>query len=67
LPAYLLTFSCKTRGLRPSCSAKRGAAFGALLAEEVIEDVGHTHWTFTMPKMLAGAAALAIAAWPGRA
>ena len=26
--------------------------FGALLAEEVIEDVGHTHWTFTMPKML---------------
>jgi ribosomal protein S27E len=49
---YLLASSCKTRGLCPSCSAKRGAGFGALLAEEVIEDVGHTHWTFTMAKML---------------
>ena len=37
----------------PSCSAKRGAAVGALLAEEVIEDVGHTHWTFTMPRCCA--------------
>jgi hypothetical protein len=45
-------FSCKGRGLCPSCAAKRGAAFGAFLAEEVVEEVGHTHWIFTIPKML---------------
>jgi hypothetical protein len=49
---YLVAFSCKGRGLCPSCAAKRGAAFGAFLAGEVVEDVGHTHWTFTVPKML---------------
>jgi hypothetical protein len=49
---YLVAFSCKGRGLCPSCAAKRGAAFGAFLAEEVVEEVGHTHWIFTIPKML---------------
>ena len=36
----------------PSCAAKRGALFGALLAEKVLEPVGHHLWTFTIPKML---------------
>jgi hypothetical protein len=49
---YLVAFSCKGRGLCPSCAAKRGAAFGAFLAEEVAAEVGHTHWVFTIPKML---------------
>ena len=49
---YLLAFSCKTRDLCPSCAAKRGAATAALLAEEVLEDVGHAQWVFVMPKML---------------
>jgi hypothetical protein len=49
---YLVAFSCKGRGLCPSCGAKRGAAFGAFLADEVVEEVGHTHWVFTIPKML---------------
>ena len=31
----LLTFSCRTRQLCPSCGAKRGAIFGAFLREEV--------------------------------
>ena len=39
-------------GLCPSCAAKRGALFGALLGEEVLADVGHLLWTFTIPKML---------------
>ncbi len=38
---FLLGFSCTRRGLRPSCSAKSGAIFGALLREEVLEEVGH--------------------------
>jgi hypothetical protein len=49
---YLLAFSCSRRGFCPSCAAKRGAMFGALLREEVIEEVGHCLWTFTVPKLL---------------
>ena len=49
---YLLAFSCKERGLCPSCSAKRAAAFAAFLSDEVLQEVGHAHWVFTVPKML---------------
>lgn len=49
---YLLAFSCKTRDLCPSCAAKRGAATAALLAEDVLEQVGHAQWVFVIPKML---------------
>ncbi len=48
----LVAFSCKQRGLCPSCSAKRGAELGAFLIEHVKEDVGHAQWVFTIPKML---------------
>ena len=37
----LLTFSCRTRQLCPSCGAKRGVIFGAFLREEVVEPVEH--------------------------
>jgi len=49
---YLLAFSCKTRELCPSCAAKRSVATAALLAEEVLADVGHSQWVFVIPKML---------------
>jgi len=48
----LLTLSCKQRGVCPSCDAKRAAAFAAFLKDELLENVGHTMWTFTLPKML---------------
>ena len=48
----LVAFSCKGRGLCPSCGAKRGAATAARLCEEVLEAVGHAQWVFTVPKML---------------
>jgi len=48
----LLTFSCRTRQMCPSCGAKRGAIFGAFLREEVVEDVGHCQWVFTIPKII---------------
>ena len=48
----LLSFSCKQRGLCPSCDAKRAAAFAAFLQDELLEKVGHSMWTFTVPKML---------------
>ncbi len=47
-----LTLSCKQRGLCPSCDAKRAAAFAAFLKDELLENVGHCLWTFTLPKML---------------
>jgi hypothetical protein len=49
---YPLAFSCKTRDLCPSCAAKRSAATAALLAEDVLEEVGHAQWVFVIPKML---------------
>ena len=48
----LLTLSCKQRGICPSCDAKRAAAFAAFLKDELLENVGHSLWTFTLPKML---------------
>jgi len=48
----LLTLSCKQRGICPSCDAKRAAAFAAFLKDELLENVCHSLWTFTIPKML---------------
>jgi len=47
-----VAFSCKGRGLCPSCGAKRAAELAAFLIDEVVEDVGHAQWVFTIPKML---------------
>jgi hypothetical protein len=49
---FLLAFSCSRRGFCPSCAAKRAATFGALLREEILEEVPHAMWTFTIPKLL---------------
>ena len=49
---YLLAFSCSRRGFCPSCAAKRGAIFGGFLQGEILEEVGHCMWTFTIPKLL---------------
>ena len=49
---FLVAFSCKGRGLCPSCGAKRAAEVAAFLMDEVVEDVGHAQWVFTIPKML---------------
>ena len=49
---FLVAFSCKGRGLCPSCGAKRAAELAAFLADEIVEDVGHAQWVFTVPKML---------------
>ena len=49
---HLLAFSCKTRGLCPSCSAKRATALAAFLETEVLADVSHAQWVFSVPRML---------------
>jgi len=49
---YLVATSCQKRGFCPSCGSKRAAAFAAFLADEVLEEVGHAMWTFSLPKMI---------------
>jgi hypothetical protein len=49
---FLVATSCQKRGFCPSCGAKRAAAFAAFLADEVLEQVGHAMWTFSLPKMI---------------
>jgi len=49
---FLVAFSCKGRGLCPSCGAKRAAIFSQLLHNKILADVAHAQWVFTLPKML---------------
>ena len=51
---HLLAFSCRTRGLCPSCQAKRSAVFAEWLVGEVLLGVPHRHVVFTIPKALRG-------------
>ncbi len=51
---HLLAFSCRQRGICPSCQAKRSAIFAEWLVEEVLLDVAHRHVVFTIPKALRG-------------
>ncbi len=48
----LLLFSCRQRNICPLCDGKRAAVFAAFLHHEVFEDVPHSRWVFTIPKML---------------
>jgi hypothetical protein len=49
---FLVAFSCKGRGLCPSCGAKRAAIFSELLQNQILADVPHAQWVFSIPKML---------------
>jgi len=49
---YLLPFSCKRRHFCPSCHARRVVEFGEFLVDQVLSDVPHRQWVFTLPKML---------------
>jgi hypothetical protein len=49
---FLVAFSCKGRGLCPSCGAKRAAIFSELLQSQILADVPHAQWVFSLPKML---------------
>ena len=49
---YLLAFSCKQRCLCPSCHAKRQAAFGTFVTEEILESVPHRHVVISLPRRL---------------
>ena len=50
--SLLIAFSCKRRGVCPSCGAKRAVKFAEHIYSEVLEDVPHRHTVFTIPKRL---------------
>ena len=49
---FHVAFSCRCRGLCPSCSAKRAAIFSEMLEHQILADVPHAQWVFSIPKML---------------
>ena len=52
LCVHLLPFSCKCRHFCPSCHQRRVVEFGEWLCEEVLKQVGHRQWVFSIPKRL---------------
>lgn len=50
--SLLVAFSCKKRGVCPSCNAKRAVKFGEHLYDSVLERVPHRHCGFTSLKRL---------------
>ena len=49
---YLLAFSCKRRQFCPSCHQKRVIEYGEWLLTEVLKDVPHRQWVFSISKRL---------------
>lgn len=47
-----MAFSCKKRGVCPTCSAKRAVILAEHLYDEVLEDVPTRHIVFSIPKRL---------------
>ncbi len=48
----IVPFSCKTRGLCPSCGQRRALAWAERMVEEVLPDVPWVQLVFTIPKLL---------------
>ncbi len=49
---YILAFSCKRRHFCPSCHQKRVVEYGEWLLTNVLKDVPHRQWVFSIPKRL---------------
>jgi ribosomal protein S27E len=49
---YLLAFSCKRRHFCPSCHQKRVFEFGEWLCMDVLKNIPHRHFIFSIPKIL---------------
>jgi hypothetical protein len=50
--SMLIAFSCKRRGVCPSCQAKRGVLFAENLHENVLMPLAHRHLVFSLPKRM---------------
>ncbi|MFM8380098.1 MAG: transposase [Planctomycetia bacterium] len=52
--AFLIAFSCKRRGVCPSCNGRRMAQTAAHLADHVIPPVPVRQWVISVPRRLRG-------------
>ncbi len=59
----LVTFSCKGRGVCPSCNAKRAHVTAAHLVEQVLPHVPYRQWTLSFPPRVRWAETQA-SGWP---
>jgi hypothetical protein len=48
---FFVAFSCRARGVCPSCTSKRSLWFGEKF-REIVHPQNHRHVTFTIPKLL---------------
>ena len=48
----IVGYSCKTRGLCPSCTARRMADTAANLVDRLLPEARYRQWVFTVPKSL---------------
>ena len=46
----LVAYSCKMRGLCPSCAARRMADTAAHLVDRLLPEARYRQWVFTVPK-----------------
>lgn len=49
---FLLAFSCKKRHFCPSCHERRVVEFGEFCVSNVLAEVPHRQWVFSIPKIL---------------
>jgi len=49
---FFVAFSCRQRSCCPSCDQKRSLLLSHRLKDEVLADVPHRQWVFTIPKRL---------------
>ena len=45
---FFVAFSCRARGVCPSCTSKRSLLFGEKV-REIVHPLNHRHVTFTIP------------------
>lgn len=50
--SLLVAFSCKKRGVCPSCSDKHAVKFAEHIYNEILSPVAHRHIVFSVPKRL---------------
>lgn len=49
---FFIAFSCKTRFMCPSCTQKRKLIWTDWVSNQVLKNIAHRHWVFTVPRVL---------------
>ena len=49
---FFMAFSCKTRFMCPSCTQKRKQIWTDWINHQVLKNISHRHWVFTITEVL---------------